>query len=63
MKKQILNLGKVLSKSEQKQVNGAVFGACDGFEMYYVDDCSQCENILLPGAPTLCHNNCCVMAY
>lgn len=65
MKKQILNLGKALNKSEQKIINGGFIpgGICNGFEMYEVDHCYQCVNTLLPGAPTFCHNNCCVMAY
>ena len=65
MKKQILNLGKSLNKEDQKKINGGIIlgGTCDGFEMYYVDDCGKCINKLLPGAPTLCYRNCCVMAY
>ncbi|MDE1207249.1 hypothetical protein [Tenacibaculum larymnensis] len=63
MKKSILKLGKTLNKLEQQKINGKFGQTCDGFEMYYVNDCSECINTMLPGAPTLCHNNCCVMAY
>ena len=63
MKKSILNLGKLLNKKEQQVIKGKAGLTCDGFEMYYVNDCSKCVNILLPDAPTLCHNNCCMMAY
>jgi len=64
MKKQILNVGKALSKAEQKSVNGGAWGGtCDGFEQYYVNTCRECVNTILPGAPVLCHGNCCTMAY
>lgn len=63
MKKSISNLGKTLNKVEQQKINGKFGQTSDGLEMYYVNDCSECINTILPGAPTLCHNNCCVMAY
>ena len=63
MKKSILNLGRSLNKVEQRQVNGKAGLTCDGFEMYYVNDCNQCINTIIPDGPTLCFDNCCVMAY
>ncbi len=65
MKKSILNLGKAINKTEQKEIIGGIIpgGTCNGFEMHKVNHCNECVNTILPGAPTLCHNNCCVMAY
>ncbi|MGG6231614.1 hypothetical protein [Tenacibaculum sp. SDUM215027] len=40
MKKSILKLGKTLNKLEQQKINGKFGQTCDGFEMYYVNDCS-----------------------
>ncbi|WGH76868.1 hypothetical protein P8625_06920 [Tenacibaculum tangerinum] len=63
MKKSILILGKVLNKKELRKINGKLGNTCDGPEKYYVNNCRECINTILPGAPTFCFNNCCVMAY
>lgn len=63
MKNTILNLGKILNKETQKKINGGFGTSCDGFAMYYVSNCGSCVNTILPGAPTFCRRNCCVMAY
>ena len=63
MKKSISNLGKVLDKTEQKNINGGVWENCGGFDSYEVSNCNQCINTILPGAPTLCVHNCCIMAF
>ncbi|CAL2104707.1 conserved protein of unknown function [Tenacibaculum sp. 190130A14a] len=63
MKKSILNLGKSLNKAEQKAVNGGFGNTCGGFGSYYVNNCNDCVNNILPGAPTFCRNNCCIVAY
>lgn len=64
MKKQILNLGKALNKAEQQKVNGGVWDNCGSdFSSYFVRNCGDCVNTILPGAPTFCHKNCCIMAY
>lgn len=44
MKKSILNIGKTLTKTEQKQVTGAIVGCkilpwCDGNDRYEIIGC------------------------
>jgi len=63
MKKQILNLGKALSKVEQTQINAGFGSTCSGTISYPVGTCTQCVNKITPGGPVFCYNNCCVQAY
>ncbi len=64
MKKQILNLGKGLSKSEQKSIHGGWGIGCTGYECYGpVPGCGTCEQYdMLP--PSACkfmarlHDDC-----
>ncbi len=63
MKKSILSIGKTLNKTEQQSVNGGLNNSCGGFGSYYVSNCNQCVNTILPGAPTACFRNCCIQAY
>jgi len=69
MKNSILNLGKALNKTEQKNINGGYdIHYCDveGIKTivsYHVDTCRQCiKNYIIPGAPTFCYGNTCVQA-
>ena len=41
MKKSILNIGKVLNKNEQKQVNGGT-GNCGGYASYAICEAAGC---------------------
>ncbi|EZH73222.1 hypothetical protein ATO12_19655 [Aquimarina atlantica] len=43
MKNTLLNLGKSLSRTEQKQINGG--GPCDGYNGPTIVTCSQYEQV------------------
>ncbi|CAM1359256.1 conserved hypothetical protein [Tenacibaculum litopenaei] len=63
MTKNILKLGKTLNATEQKEINGGMGSTCMGFGSYYVNSCNQCVNNIIPGGPTACIRNCCIVAY
>ncbi|MFY0629888.1 MAG: hypothetical protein JXR05_05865 [Flavobacteriaceae bacterium] len=78
MKKSILYIGKALSKSEQKTVNGGgpiPPGNCSGFPSYpniatgsghsntTCSSIADCPPNPIPGAPYMCDFGCCLYAY
>ena len=68
MKKSILNLGKILNKAEQKQINGGmglVLVSCHNLFLCQYD-CSEGEVCAIPGRPgnhifgTIQNGLCCI---
>ncbi|PKV49976.1 MULTISPECIES: hypothetical protein [Aquimarina] len=71
MKNHILNLGKILTKTQQKQINGGDFNPCpcsSEYELYSDGSCSYSASGTSWGAPfpggrclgTLQNDFCCV---
>jgi len=65
MLQKVLKIGKALNKAEQKELNGGFYNTeCGSFPgTYYVSNCNQCENTIIPGGPVACRNNCCLQAF
>lgn len=77
MKKSILNIGKALSKVEQKTVNGGdpnPPGNCNSFPTFpnlspsghtntTCSSTADCPPNPIPGAPYMCDFGCCLYAY
>jgi hypothetical protein len=45
MKKSILNIGKVLNKVEQEQINGGTAYACGPIICYFPEACGQINGV------------------